>query len=116
MLTTAYLFAWLRAFALTQLIEAPVYRRMLGVSWPRALLPSLVTHPLVWFVFPLLSRVGFSYLAWVTVAEVTVWLVEAAMLVALAGVSWRRAAFVALVGNALSVAVGLLAIRLFGGV
>lgn len=116
MLTVPYILAWLRALAFTQVIEAPIYRRALGLSWPRALLPSFLTHPFVWFAFPQLTRVGVSYAAWVAVAELTVWLVEAGLLVRLARVSWARGLLVSLAGNGASFLLGLVANELFGGI
>ena len=78
--------SWLRAFALTQLIEAPVYAAALhgagrGESAsPKnrsarllalGLVPSALTHPVVWFVFPTLTQgpLEVSYLAMVACAE-----------------------------------------------
>ncbi len=116
MLTAAYLLAWLRALAFTQVVEAPIYRRALGVGWPRALLPSFVTHPFVWFAFPQLTRLGLSYAAWVAAAEVTVWLVEAGLLVRLARAPWSRALLASLAGNGASFLLGLAANELFGGI
>jgi hypothetical protein len=115
-LSLAYLFAWLRALAFTQIVEAPVYRRTLGVSWWRALLPSFLTHPFVWFAFPQLTRAGISYALWVAIAEVSVWLVEAALLARLARVTWPRALLVSLLGNGASFLLGLAANELFGGI
>lgn len=118
MLTSAYLFAWLRALLLTQLVEAPIYRRTLGLGWGRALVPSFVTHPFVWFAFPRLADLGLPYAAWVTVAELAVWLVEAAMLRALAEGrhGHARVLVVSLAGNGASLALGLLADALLGGI
>lgn len=110
MLTAAYLLAWLRALALTQLVEAPIYRCALGLSWWRALVPSFVTHPFVWFAFPLLGPEGLPYAAWVAIAELCVFVVEAALLARLVGpggISGRRAAFISLLGNVASFGVGL---------
>ena len=47
---------WARAFVFTQIIEAPIYRRVVGTSWGRSLAPTALTHPLVWFAFPPLGR------------------------------------------------------------
>lgn len=110
MLTSAYLLAWLRALLLTQLVEAPIYRRALGLSWPRALVPSFVTHPFVWFAFPRLERAGVSYAWWVAIAEISVFVVEAVVLARLAAprrVSTPKAALVSLLGNGASFGVGL---------
>lgn len=52
------------AFAITQIVEVPIYLRALRhreppLSWPRrasiAFGASLFTHPIVWFVMPALS-------------------------------------------------------------
>ncbi len=79
--------AWLGAFVLTQVVEAPLYawslrRWSTGPSWERALvaiLPSAVTHPLLWLGFPPL-RAHLSYVAAVGVAEALVVVVEAAVI------------------------------------
>lgn len=113
---TPYVMRWLRALLFTQIVEVPIYRRMLGVKYWQALLPTFVTHPFVWFAFPQLRRLGISYVVWVTIAEVTVWLVEAVMLARFAKVPWRRGLLVSLVGNGLSLALGILANELFGGI
>ena len=77
-----------------------------------------MTHPFVWFAFPRLAELGLSYAAWVTIAEVVVWLVEATLLRALAAPrpGFARAALVSLVGNGASFAIGLAANALFGGI
>lgn len=111
-----YVEAWLRALLFTQVVEAPIYARMLGVRWWQALAPSFVTHPFVWFAFPRLTAVGVPYAAWVALAEIAVWLVEATMLARFASVSWKRGAFVSLVGNGASFALGLVVNELFGGI
>jgi hypothetical protein len=69
MLERAYLLAWLRAFLFTQLVEMPVYLVLLPVSRARAFAASAVTHPFVWFVFPLLAYVGLPYDAWSWLSE-----------------------------------------------
>jgi hypothetical protein len=117
MLTTAYLLAWLRAFAFTQVIEAPIYRRIVPCSFGQAFAASLFTHPLVWFIFPLLGRhridlpwcsvplPGLSYVNWTILAELAAWLLEALWF--LRFVSWQRALMVSLIGNSASLAIGL---------
>lgn len=57
-LTAAFAWSWLAAFALTQVVEAPIYVLSLrDYSWPKrialSLVPSLLTHPIVWGVFVL---------------------------------------------------------------
>lgn len=43
---------FLLAFAITQLVEVPVYVRLLGVSPGTAFSASALTHPVVWFGMP----------------------------------------------------------------
>ena len=79
--------AWLGAFVLTQLVEAPLYAWSLrrwsrSPRWERvavAFLPSALTHPLLWLGFPAL-REHLSYVAAVGVAEGLVVLIEAALI------------------------------------
>lgn len=101
--------AWLGAFAFTQLVEVPVYRRA-GCSWRGAFAASAITHPVVWFViFPLLRA---RYAEKVVVAEAFAVLVEALWLrVALKNprpLAWSLAA------NGLSFGLGMLSRYLFG--
>jgi hypothetical protein len=101
---------WLVAFVLTQVFEVPLYRRA-GASWRTALLASSITHPVVWFAFPLLGRMGLSYWEMVAAAETFAVGVEALWLSA-NGV--RRAFAWSLLANATSVCGGLLLRALFG--
>lgn len=109
----AYIAAWARAFVLTQVVEAPIYRRVAPVPVWAALAPSAITHPFVWFVFPRLQEHGASYLQMALAAEAFAWVVEAVFLALAARVPWRRAFLVSLLANASSVAVGLF-LRQFG--
>ncbi len=68
---------WLLAFGLTQLVEAPLYRWAAGASWTAALTASTLTHPVVWFVFPLLLHTGFDYVPMVAAAELFAVVIEA---------------------------------------
>ncbi len=94
--------AWLAGFVLTQVVEAPIYRFGAKARWPVALLASTFTHPIVWFVFPLLTRL--SYWEMVACAELFAVVAEAL---------WLRANKVAfasawsVVANAASVVIGL---------
>ncbi len=108
----AYVAAWFRAFVLTQLVEAPIYGRVGKVPWWAALVPSALTHPFVWFVFPRLREAGVSYLGMVACAEGFAWGVEAIFLGAM-GLSVKRATLLSLLANASSVAAGLF-LRIFG--
>jgi hypothetical protein len=108
------LIAWLRAFVFTQIVEAPIYRRALGVSWPDAIAPSTLTHPLVWFVFPLATRIlGLPWLVSMAAAELFAWLAEAFYLRA-RGVPLKKALLVSFVANAASLSLGLVSRAVFG--
>lgn len=110
-----YVLAWLRAFVFTQLVEAPLYRRVLGVSWAKALLASTITHPFVWFFFPwVCGRLHTGYRIQVVVSELFAWWVEAAFFRLTARVAWPRAVGVSLLVNAASVVLGLLSRHFFG--
>ena len=105
--------AWLMAFLATVAVEAPIVvaltRGHPTPAWRRALIAvfaQLVTHPLVWFVFPrLVGLTGRSSLA---LSELWAWLAEAAFYaVVLPGLSSARALGVSAVANAASILVGL---------
>lgn len=120
---------WLFAFGLTQLIEGPVYYYALGsgsafgTAPPArppierallALLPSALTHPMLWFaLFPPLYR-QMGYWPSVVASEIIVWLVEAAILHALTRRSIPRALVWAFGANLVSVLVGLITSQVFG--
>jgi hypothetical protein len=109
---------WLLAFTATEACEVPVYvaalsrdRSRPGVFSARvaiAFAASLITHPLVWFVFP---RAKLDYLAMVALAESFAVLVEAAWLRAF---GLRRALAWSIVGNGTSVALGLVSRSVLG--
>jgi hypothetical protein len=106
-MTGSYVFAWLRAFAVTQLVEVPVYTRLSRVTRWQAFGASLLTHPVLWFViFPHLQAGFWTKSA---VGEGWAWLAEAAYLRYLVRSEPRlsRALWVSLAANAASVAVGL---------
>ncbi len=101
---------WAAAFAVTQLVEVPIYLRAQRASGASPLLrlavalgASASTHPIVWFVVPRMWR-GHSYLAMVLFAETFAVLAEALWLSRFQvprALAWSFAA------NAASVAVGL---------
>lgn len=104
-----YALAWLQAFAFTQLIEAPVYRRA-GCGWAGAFAASAITHPAVWFViFP---HAPMGYAAKAAVAEAFAWGAEALWLRHALGVP--RAWAWSLLANGLSFGLGLASRALFG--
>ncbi len=106
-----YITRWLEAFAFTQLVEAPLYREALGVSWWRALAASTITHPIVWFGF-FHPALHLPHLAAMVAAELFAVLVEAAWFAPRAG--WRRALCVSLLANGTSLGLGLASRALFG--
>jgi hypothetical protein len=108
---------WLGAFAFTQLIEVPVYSYALrDLNFSRlkrisiAFGASALTHPIVWFVIPVL--LPSSDVAMVAAAETFAVVVEAAYLRVF---GLRRLYFSwSLLANALSFGLGLLSRRLIG--
>jgi hypothetical protein len=96
---------WLRVFAATQAIELAIAGPLLRSAEPRRLyrlalifVATLVTHPVVWFVFP---RIGLRYAAMVWASELFAWLVEAALYAhALPRLGAPRAVLVAAAANA----------------
>jgi len=109
---------WIGAFCLTQVIEIPVYlAAQRGSGRSRfgtvavAFAASAMTHPLVWYLFPLLPR------TWGCVASVRCWyqymvLAEAFAVLVEAVWLWRRGVarplLWSLLANGLSVTVGAL--------
>jgi len=105
--------AWLMAFLATVAVEVPIVvaltRGHPTPAWRRTLIAifaQLVTHPLVWFVFPrLVGLTGRSSLA---LSELWAWLAEAAFYaVVLPGLSPTRALGASAIANAASILVGL---------
>jgi hypothetical protein len=114
---TFWVVKWLRAFAVTVLVELPIAAPLLAAVEPRlprrsavVVLANLATHPLVWFAFPGLAlgagaRLAFSE-AWAVLAELAIYrLVWPAL-------PPRRATLVSLAANGASFAAGLLLARL----
>ena len=99
--------AWLVAFAFTQAIEVPIYARATRLRV--AFLASTFTHPIVWFVFPLL--IPGSYLTMVLCAELFAWAAETVWLRA-NGV--ERAGLWAFIANAASLCIGMALRGIFG--
>jgi hypothetical protein len=105
------LLAWARAFAFTQLVEVPIYRRGLGASWARAFGASAITHPIVWWV-AVESGWSASWAVRAASVEGFALVVEAIWF----GVTWgaRRGLLWSLVANTTSFTLGLLSYRWFG--
>jgi NhaP-type Na+/H+ or K+/H+ antiporter len=115
--------SWVRAFAFTQCVEVPLYVACL--SWPRlmrgmalwkrvalAFLCSLLTHPVVWFVFPRLID-SYYYYAQMVVAAETFAVTAEALILSLFGMRWRWALLASLVTNMTSMSLGFLFRYLF---
>ncbi len=113
----SYELMWLRAFALTVLIEVPLWVLVLRSRFERlreaiflAFALQVITHRALWFLAPRFE----PYWAWVTVMELCVLSIEAgvAAWVMGRGPGWgatiRLALFASLLANAVSTAVGLL--------
>ena len=107
--------AWLIAFAVTLLIEAPIATALLAPaepSWKRrtalALFAQLVSHPAVWFVFPALGLLGVRWTASTALAEAWAFVIEAVFYrVALPSLTARRAMTTSAISNAASFGAGL---------
>lgn len=106
---------WLIAFAFTQIVEVPIYlwalrghnpslAKRLGLAFGA----SAITHPVVWFVFPLLVP---HYWVMVLCAEAFAVLAEAAWFAAF---SLPRALAWAFAANGASVVLGFTSRWLFG--
>lgn len=108
---TFWIADWLRAFAVTMLVEIPIATPLLAIVERNVtrriaivVVANLATHPLVWFLFPGLAfgrpaRLALSE-AWAVLAEIAIYkLVWPALRV-------RRAALVSLAANGASVAAG----------
>ena len=104
------LWGWLVAFFFTQLFEMPIYWKATR-SLQVAFLASALTHPVVWFVFPVLMEFGVSYWPMVGLAELFAVLVVAWWL-RFNGV--RYAFLWSLAANALSATCGFVLRELLG--
>ncbi len=104
------LWGWAVAFFFTQLFEMPIYWRA-SKSLRVGFFASAITHPVVWFVFPVLMDHGVAYAPMVVLAELFAWVVEA---------QWLRFNQVprayawSLAANGFSLSCGLVMRSLFG--
>jgi hypothetical protein len=101
---------WLVAFGFTQAFELPVYLRASG-SLRVGFFASAITHPVVWFVFPLLLAHGVGYWAMVGFAELFAVVTEALWL---ASNGVHRALLWSFLANATSATCGVLLRATFG--
>jgi hypothetical protein len=110
----SYVLGWFLAFLLTVAIEVPIVVAMTRdnkMGWRRrasiVLLGQLITHPMVWFVFPTIP--GITGHTAFTLSELYAWFGEAALYAALGLAPTSLGAVgVAGVANGLSLAVGLI--------
>ena len=110
---------WIKAFTLTLVIETPVFvalgrllinRTGQPVSTTRlaiaGALGTCLTHPLLWFVWPLVIR---DYMSYVVTGEILVALIETFTFFLIAKpISLRDAALASFAANAVSVGLGYL--------
>jgi hypothetical protein len=103
---------WLAAFAITQLVEVPIYMRALKGHFGVAFAASAFTHPFVWFGFPVLARhYGIGYRDIVLCMELFAVTFEA---IWLHHHDVKRPLLWSLAANASSVAIGLTIRHFFG--
>jgi hypothetical protein len=116
---TYWIANWLRAFALTLIVEIPIATPLLAAVEARigrrvavVVVANLATHPLVWFLFPGLSLGSAARLAlseaWALLAEIAIYMLVWPALRA------RRAALVSVAANGASLAAGIVIARLVG--
>jgi hypothetical protein len=106
--------SWLIAFTLTVAVELPVVLAMTrgnDLGWRRCcgivLLGQLITHPLVWFIFPTIP--GITGNTALTLSELYAWLGEAAVYAVMGLAPTPLGALgIAGVANGLSLAAGYL--------
>lgn len=103
------IFAWLKAFLFTQIVEIPIYRYGLRCSYLRAFGASAITHPIVWFVA---AASGWHAAWWIRAAcgETFAFLVEAAYFALSFG--WKRGLAWSAIANGTSFVLGLIALSL----
>ena len=109
---------WAVAFAFTQAVEIPVYRRLLRTSTLASFGASAITHPVVWFVIPRLAPSftdpGAAYIEYVARAEAFAFVVEAYYFASFHVVRMRRALLWSLLVNGASASAGFASRWLFG--
>ena len=106
---SSYAIEWASAFVFTQVIEVPIYRRVLGCGLLRAAGASVLTHPLIWLLFP---RAPGQYVVAAVIAELFAWLAEAVYFTRPYGI--RRALRASALANGASLVISMLSRALFG--
>ena len=122
-MSEGYVAAWAAALLLTLVVETPIYawiaprfseQKRSAAAWIAiGLAASLITHPLVWFVWPRIIDPAVDYNAFVIAAETFAVSVEALWL-RLWGVPLRYAVLISIAANMSSVAVGEFSRSVFG--
>ena len=126
MSTREVLVPWLAAFVFTQAVEVPIYVALMrrahgrGAAPPRRLFlqivlafgASMLTHPIVWFVIPLIEY--HSYWTMVARAESFAVIAEGVYFYSLGAFTLPRAMMFSLLANAASAGLGFLCRSLFG--
>jgi len=105
---------WFPAFALTVAVEVPLVvalTRQSKRAWERragvSLFAQLMTHPIVWFVFPMIP--GMTRYTTLALSELWAWLAESALYaVTLVSPSVLRAVAVSALANGASLAIGFI--------
>ena len=105
--------AWLAAFVITFVVEAPIILTLTRGVEPGAarrlglvLFAQLATHPLVWFVFP--NIVGITGGTATLLSEIWAWLAEAAFYaLVFRGVTATRALGLSALANGASLLAGV---------
>jgi hypothetical protein len=113
---------WLVAFAVTQAVEIPVYRRLARATVVEAFLASALTHPIVWFVFPwTCARIhGAAELGWSRPARLWTCVLAAEIFAVMVEAVWMRILrrdrplVASICANAASVIIGLSLREVFG--
>ncbi len=102
---------WLLCFLATQLIEMPIYVKMIDVSMGRRLLfafgASAITHPILWFLMPW-GALPYFYL--LILGEAAVFIIEGFYFQAL---GMKKPFYMSTVANSVSLSLGVL-ITYFG--
>jgi hypothetical protein len=105
MTTTELVARWLIAFAITQLVECPIYVRGFRISRRDAFLASAITHPVVTLTM-LAAPAGAWFVGIGALAEIFAVLAEAVWIHRRARLGTKRALVASIVANVTSSAVG----------
>lgn len=109
---------WIKAFVLTLVLEIPVFvfigkrlmRKVKPVSWQRFIvagaLGTCITHPLLWFAWPLVMH---DYTTYLITGELLVAVIESVTFyLVVRGIRFRDAALASFAANGVSLTLGIL--------